>query len=493
MTPFDAFLLPPGCERPPVYEVLELPGGASLRYPVLPADQCESLLSGLEDAGEALGRVPVRSLSRSIGRVADRLLDPADPLRAEALEMLAPTAGISPEMADAVLAGMACDWTRERLDELLDREFGSVEVLDAFQPLDGGRMVRARGPVISFHVGSGTVPGVGVTSMIRALLVKSAVLLKPGQGDVALPVLFARALGEEMAELSHAVAVVYWPGGDTGGDTGGETGGETELETLALERAPVVVAYGGDEAIASLRARTPVTTRLVTYHHRVSVGLVGREALGNDRGSQVARAAAYAVSMFDQRGCVSPHVLYVEEGGQVDPMQWAGVLWNAMAELEIELPVGPLNPQDASAVHQVRGVAEMREASGTGTRVFRSDDGFATVIFEPEPDFVLSCLSRVVYVKPISDLMEVPEVLRGVARHLQTVALEGSGDRRSALTEALGRVGVTRFTRFREAPWPPPWWHHDGASVFAGLVRWIDSEEPSSYSSTCSSARHNTI
>jgi putative component of toxin-antitoxin plasmid stabilization module len=420
-------------------------------------------------------------LSRSIGRVADRLLDPADPLRAEALEMLAPTAGISPEMADAVLAGMACDWTRERLDELLDREFGSVEVLDAFQPLDGGRMVRARGPAISFHVGSGTVPGVGVTSMIRALLVKSAVLLKPGQGDVALPVLFARALREEMAELSHAVAVVYGPGG------------ETELETMALERAPVVVAYGGDEAIASLRARTPVTTRLVTYHHRVSVGLVGREALGSDRAGEMARAAAYAVSMFDQRGCVSPHVLYVEEGGQVEPMQWAGVLWNAMAELEIELPVGQLNSEDASAVHQVRGVAEMREASGTGTRVFRSDDGFATVIFEPEPDFVLSCLSRVVYVKPISDLVEVPEVLRGVARHLQTVALEGSGDRRSALTEALGRVGVTRFTPFREAPWPPPWWHHDGASVFAGLVRWIDSEEPSSYSSTCSSVRHNTI
>jgi hypothetical protein len=481
MTPFDAFLLPPGCERPPVYEVLELPGGASIRYPVLPADQCESLLSGLEDAGEALGRAPVRSLSRSIGRVADRLLDPADPLRAEALEMLAPTAGISPEMADSVLAGMACDWTRERLDELLDREFGSVDVLDAFQPRDGGRMVRARGPAISFHVGSGTVPGVGVTSMIRALLVKSAVLLKPGQGDVALPVLFARALREEMAELSHAVAVVYWPGG------------ETELETMALERAPVVVAYGGDDAIRSLRARTPVTTRLVTYHHRVGVGLVGREALGSDRGSGVARAAAYAVSMFDQRGCVSPHVLYVEEGGQVDPMEWAGVLWNAMAELEVELPVGRLHPEDASAVHQVRGVAEMREASGTGTRAFHSDPGFATVIFESEPDFVVSCLSRVVYVKPISDLVKVPAVLKGVEQHLQTVALEGSGDRRPALAEALARLGVTRITPFQEVPWPPPWWHHDGASVFAGLVRWIDSEETPSYSSTCSSARHITI
>ena len=464
MTLFDAFVLPPGYDRPPVHETVELFAGVAVRYPVLPPDQCERLLNGLEEAGAALGQVPVRVLSRSIGRVADRLLDHADPLRAGALEMLAPTAGISPEMAGSVLAGMARDWTGDRLDELLDREFENADVLDAFQPQDGGRMVRARGPLISFHVGSGTVPGVCVTSMIRALLVKSAVLLKPGWGDVALPVLFARALGEELAELSDAIAVVYWPGG------------ETELETMALTRAPVVVAYGGDDTIRSLRGRTPITTTLVTHHHRVGVGLVGREALGADRGVGVARRAARAVSMFDQRGCVSPHVIYVEEGGVVDPVEWADVLCKALAELEAELPVGQLRPEEASAVHQVRGAAEVREASGAGTRVFRTAPGVATVIFEPEPDFTLSCLSRVVYVKPTSDLADVPGVLRGVERHLQTVALEGSGGRRRTLAEALALMGVTRITSFEEAPWPPPWWHHDGASVFMGMVRWIDLE-----------------
>jgi len=443
---------------------VELFAGVAVRYPVLPAHQCERLLNGLEEAGAALGQVPVRVLSRSIGRVADRLLDQADPLRAEALEMLAPTAGISPEMAGSVLAGMARDWTGERLNELLDREFENADVLDAFQPHDEGRMVRVRGPLISLHLGSGTVPGVCVTSMIRALLVKSAVLLKPGWGDVALPVLFARALGQELAQLADAIAVVYWPGG------------ETELETMALARVPVVVAYGGDDTIRSLRGRTPITTRLVTYHHRVGVGLVGREALGADRGVGVARRAARAVSIFDQRGCVSPHVLYVEEGGGVDPVEWADVLSNALAELEVELPVGQLRPEEASAVHQVRGAAEVREASGTGTRVFRADAGVATVIFEPESDFTPSCLSRVVYVKPTSDLAAVPEVLRGVERHLQTVALEGSGGRRRTLAEALARIGVTRITSFEEAPWPPPWWHHDGASVFAGMARWIDLE-----------------
>ena len=36
---------------------------------------------------------------------------------------------------------------------------------------------------MTFHLGAGTVPGVAVTSLVRALLVKSAVLLKPGRLD----------------------------------------------------------------------------------------------------------------------------------------------------------------------------------------------------------------------------------------------------------------------------------------------------------------------
>ena len=45
------------------------------------------------------------------------------------------------------------------------------------------------------------------------------------------------------------------------------------------------------------------------------------------------------------------------------------------------------------------------------------------------------------------------------------------------LAEAFCRAGATRVTSFEKAPWPPPWWHHDGASVLAGLIRWIDLEE----------------
>ena len=470
-TIFDACRLPsfssgPSTAPPPlVWETVDVSDGVAVRYPAWPGDAAERLLGVLMEAGARLAEMPVRALVISIGRVADRFLNPSDPLRRQAIELLVPTAGVSEEMASEILTGMARDWTAERLTELLRRELGDSGVLDGFRRVDEGRRIRATGPLLTFHVGAGTVPGVSVTSMIRALLVKSAVLLKPGLGDVVLPVLFADALAAEAPELSDAVAVTYWPGGSS------------PLEGLALQRAGAVVAYGGDEGVASLRARTPVTARFIAYHHRFSVGLVGREALTRARAPVVAGMAARAVSMFDQRGCVSPHAIYVEDGGAVDPGEWAALLASAMAEIEVEIPAGYLTAADASAVHQTRGSAELREASGSGVRMFRADESFWTVILEDEMRFTPSCLNRVVSVVPTPDLGCVAGSLREVGRYLQTVAVECAEDRLPTLAEALCRAGATRITSFERAPWPPPWWHHDGASVLSGLIRWIDIED----------------
>ena len=245
-----------------------------------------------------------------------------------------------------------------------------------------------------------------------------------------------------------------------------------------LATAEVVVAYGDSESVVALRDRTPVTSRFVAYHHRVSLGMVGRDALSSEQATRTAAAtAAAAISTFDQRGCVSPHVLYVECGGVMDSETWAGALAEAMARVEVDLPGGRLTPDEASSLHQLRGAADVEEASGGGARVYRGDIGSWTVIYQEDPAFTPSCQNRVIYVKPVSDLAEVPALLQGVRRHLQTAAIMGVGGRRRDLAMALGRIGVTRIASFEDTPWPPPWWHHDGTSVFDGLVRWIDLED----------------
>jgi hypothetical protein len=464
--PFEAWALPgalpAGATREP------LPGyGAELDVHRLRVDGAgaEEIVQRLRDAREALVERPAREIASVLGGVGARFLDPADELRREALELLPPTAGVSPTMARAALDGMAADWRAERLERLLDVELAGGAALDGFVSDRAGRRTRALGLPFTVHVCAGTVPGVSVTSMIRALMVKSAVLLKPGRGDEVLPVLFRRGLVHADSALAAASAVLYWPGGR-----------QEPVEQATLADADLVVVYGGDDAIRGIRGRVPGTTPVVVYPHRVSFGVIGAEAVGGGQADALAGAAARAVALFDQRGCVSPHLFYVLGDGRA-AATFAEALAGKLHELEAELPAGALEASSSSAVQQLRGTAELLSASGQG-RLWRGVGTSWTVVLGSDGVFEPSCLGRTVRVKPTPTVEALTQAVRPFRRHLQTVGVAGlDAATLSRLADELARLAPTRLTPLESAPWPPPWWHHDGSGPLTSLVRWSDLEE----------------
>lgn len=431
----------------------------------------ERQIDALLQSGEALQSRTVASIAASVGRVAERLLDSGDPLRQAAEAALPGLTGASLPMVRRVLDGMAADWRRDRLMELVGAEFDHPEVLERFRPRRGvpGVESRAIGPRLTTHIFSGNVPGVAVTSLIRALLVRSPSLGKTAAGEPLLAVLFARGLHEVDPELGRSLAVTHWPGGDE------------ELERVALRRAAAVIAYGGNETIRSVRSRVEPGARFLGYGHRVSFGVVARERLTHHGAQDVAAAAALDAATFDQQGCVSPHLFYAEQGGDISPAAWAEMLAGELAKLELELPRGRLTAQESSAIRQLRGEMEFAQLAGEGVTLHASADGTAwTVIHDPDPTFAASCLNRTVRVKPIASLADVLAHAAPVGSVLQTVGLAASPERAAALSEQLARVGVTRIAPLGEMAWPPPHWLHDGRPPLADLVRWCDRATGSS-------------
>lgn len=469
---FDAYALPARIEGA---LAASSPGsyyeesGVRVRYLDATPDWIGAVADVLLEARKALFTRDAGSIVAVLGRVGSRFLDPADPLRAEALELLPPTSGLSEEMAAAVLDGMAADWTGERLMALLRAELETECVLDGFVR-SAARQVMAVGPAFCLQIVAGGVPGVGVTALLRSLLLKGPTMLKPGRGDVVLPVLFARALREADPALADALAVLYWPGG------------EESLEDAAMARADVVTAYGSDETIGALRARTPATTRFVAYHHRVSVGIVGRDALTEERLEATAAEVAGAVAFFDQRGCVSPQIVFVEDGAAEAgpaasaPATFVHALAGQLRLLEDRLPSGGLDGAEASTLHQLRGTAELLAAAGEGTLIHGGDAPW-TVLLESVTSPTGWRGGRLIRVRAVSDVGEVPALLEPLARHLQTVGVAGLGERSSVIARALGRVGASRIVPFPEVAFPPPWWHHDGSGPLLDLLRWVDLEE----------------
>jgi hypothetical protein len=333
-------------------------------------------------------------------------------------------------------------------------------------------MSRALGLPLTVHLCAGSVPGVSVTSMVRALLVKSAVLLKPGRGDEVLPVLFRRALAEEAGWIADAAAVVYWPGGSA-----------DPLEAAALADADLLVVYGGEDAVRSARAAARATTPVVAYPHRVSFAVVDVRGATSPSGATggdgqmgtVAGAAARAVALFDQRGCVSPQVIYVL-GDERDACSFAESLAAELGRLEAELPPGPLDEEVAAALHQIRGSAELRGAAGRG-RVWSGGSASWTVVLDPDPELEPSCLGRAVRVKPVESVAALTKAVRRFRKHLQTVGTSGlAAPTLLDLADRMSRLGPVRIAPLESAPWPPPWWHHDGMGPLSSLVRWSDLE-----------------
>lgn len=467
MTDFHAFHLPGETEFSTRRLSLEGEASAALLYADLDRASARRLVGRLEATAGPLRSRSNQDLVQVLGRAASRLGDDADELGSQVDEWLPRETGLSSAMARLLTERMVADWTEEALDRLLAEEFPDPEVLEGFRPGPVPDRVRAMGEAPAFHLGAGNVAGVGATSMIRSLLVRSPVLIKPGRGDIVLPCLLARAIAREDRELGRAVAVAYWPGGS-----------RPPLEEEALRGAGRVVVYGGVDTLREIRDRLPVTTPLVAYRHRVSVGAVGRERLRRiDEARKAARAAAGAVAAYDQLGCVSPHQIWVEAGGGVSPERWAELLADALAELAEELPPGTPDPETVARIQQFRGAAELRRAGGGDDRLLASAGSVDwTVIYGPGKGLEAVCGGRLVRVHPLDDLTGLAGVLADGARWLQSVALEVGDERKGAVAEALAALGMTRITTFGRQAWPSPWWTHDGQGPLRTLVRWTTLE-----------------
>ena len=461
--PFEAISLPAGTRRPPGERWSRERAGVRVESVFPTPEWILDVCRTLSDARDALLSRSVYDIARLLGGVGRRFAEEGDPVRSQALELLPETSGLSPAMARAVVDGMSRGWDESALRAILAADFPDPRALDGFVRR-GGRSSTVVGPALAVQIVAGSVPGVGVDALLRSLLVKGPTLLKPGFGDVVLPVLYARALREADPEIADALAVVYWPGGND------------EVESAAISAADVVTVYGADGTVERLRSRAPVSTRFVAYHHRVSVGVVGRDALESEGSCRAAATeVARSVALFDQRGCVCPQVVFVESGAACTSSEFSTELARALHAIEGDLPGGHLDEAETAALQQLRGTAELL-AGGGRVRVTHGGSASWTVLHEEDEILEMPSGGRVARVRPVSSAEELPGMLHPLRHHLQTVGLTGMGARTESLARALGLIGAVRVAPFGAVPFPPPGWHHDGRGALADLTRWVDLE-----------------
>jgi hypothetical protein len=449
----------------PNFFLADLPPEASLT-PTLVREACQTLKRNRE---QHLVTRPTAQVIKVLSDLAANWMEPDYPLRRLALAQGPEAAGFPAATLARGLDAFFGQLTREHLQAWVQQELGHAQRLDGLAATEPEtrrlQAAMARGPELLVHIAAGNVPSPAWMSMVGGLLVRSAQFVKCARGASLLPRLFAHSLHEAEPKLAACLEIAEWPGG------------EAPLEEPLFEEASCVTVTGSDETLAELRGRLPLRVRFLGYGHRVSFGFVAQEALDGYGVDRWIQRAAEDVVAWNQQGCLSPHLFYVQSGGSMSAEGFAEALAAEMARLETVEPRGPLPVAESAGIASRREFYQVRAAASRGTRLWCSEGSTAwTVVYEEDPLFQLSCLNRFVYVKGVADLAEALREAEPVREHLSTVGVAAAEGDAEELALSLARWGVRRVCPLGRMQHPPLSWRHDGRPGLADLVTWTDWE-----------------
>ncbi len=418
-------------------------------------------------------RCPSDRVATALGHTARLWRQREFASRRKTVAALASTLGVSPALLD------------ESLDALLEPfTTTSMEALAARLPVAN----RLFGFVMP-----GNVPGAGIHEVSAALLAGAGLIVKSASAEPLFFANFVRALREVDAAVGARVELVSFGRGE-----------DAAMRELWACCDGGVVAYGDDATVTALAAAAARDTRrLAGFGSRLSGALV---AVGASPTAAEAAAVGLArdVTLFEQRGCLSPHHVFVV-GGAGQARGFAARLARALERLERRLPAPARIPLEAAAAIRAlrerarwRALAQRSDGSAghdvalweggpvavssgeapdeTATQTANEAATPAgtqtataamkwTVIYDRNAEFSASPGYRTVFVSALENADELDARLGTAAGRLEAFALAATSDICERLAARLRLLGVSYVCEPGWMQSPPIDWPHGGGAM----------------------------
>ncbi|HZZ65805.1 MAG TPA: acyl-CoA reductase, partial [Candidatus Baltobacteraceae bacterium] len=383
-----------------------------------------------------LQAVPARKIVRAIASAAQRWSDADFPPRVRLNDSIAERTGYALPVVEYALDRLFMQISERALLAVIDNELGSVDALDGFAAR-AGRPAAYAAPAGSVCViSSRTTIGVAIVPAIFALCAKCDVLVKDRE-DALVQAFFA-TLSEELDEFGCSVRASAWHGENDGGP--------------AMEDFDVVVAFGRNDTLQHIARRVGMDARFIGYGSRASAGYIGREALRDEAAVKpIAAGAARDVVLYESEGCLSLHVLFIENGAAVTPERFCEMLASALEQAGVEFPLGRIDPTVTARVAAHRSLAAFRAASGSGA-VYGDAHANYLVTLNPPANEPPSFLPRTLRVLPVAGPTDAQAYLR--RHHLPLEGFALTNERADIVQMAIS-AGAVRLAPFGELQNPP--------------------------------------
>lgn len=377
----------------------------------------------------------------------------------EALPELIRESGFSVEETKKTLALLPALLKKESLEKRIRREFTRSEVLDRFTKLpEAAFKVKAVPQGILFHVTAGNVFLSSIDSLLMGFLTKNLSIVKVSSQNKFFPVYFAEKLKafDKKNILADKFAVLHWKGGDV------------KTENFIKKKVNTIIAWGGEEMIASYQNGLPSHVKFLDFGPKISLQLLTKEGLKNKNLALVAQKIVEDVIPWDQSACASPQNLYLEEG--IDEAALIRELNLAFAKAP---PRGAIDEDEATEIlkEKYRGFySELMEGGNLTAGPEHLIHLEENKLLKPSP------LHRSLILKRFASADELFHLLEPFSYYLQSCSYLLGYEEKETYLECLSLTGIKQFAPLGTITWGMEGAPHDGRFVLRELVNFIGDE-----------------
>ncbi len=402
----------------------------------------------------AIAQTPVRHIVAAISDAAERWADADFPARVRAIDGIAQRTGYSVPVVEYALDRIFFSLTKPALEATIANELGSLDALDGFTQRNRRPDAHAAPVGRVCIISSRTTIGVAILPSIFALCAKCDVVVKDREDGLIRA--FFSTLHEELDALEGAAVACEWKGSDE----------------ERLEEYDAIVAFGSDETLARIRERTAYAARFAGFGSKASIGYFGRDALVQNTLHDLCDAAARDVVLYETEGCMSLHVLFVENSQGVNAGDAASALAAAIQRAAVEFPPGRRDASASARILNARNLSAFRACAGKGATFSDARASFL-VVLDPPADEPPIFAPRAIAVRGVADPAQARAYVREHRLPVEAVAIAGT---RCDIVNMALDMGANRITAFGELQRPPLEGGHGGRTRVVDFVRWVTRE-----------------
>ncbi|HXH32574.1 MAG TPA: acyl-CoA reductase [Bacteriovoracaceae bacterium] len=388
-----------------------------------------------------------------------KLWQPSSQLVQNALPALLRETGFSQEETLKTITLLPGLLSRESLLTRVNAEFTKKDVLDRFTktPHFSGK-VRAVPRGVVLHVTAGNVFLSSIDSLLMGFLTKNISVLKVSSQNMFFPLYFAEQLEafDVKKVLADKFSVVHWKGG------------EKAIESFVKSKVSTIVAWGGEEMIASYATDLPPGIKLLDFGPKISLQVITKEGTRGRSLRSIAEKLVQDIVPWDQAACASPQNLYLENG--IDENSFLELVSEAFRSSS---PRGPISDDEATEILKEKYRGYYSQLMDGGSLI---DGGDHLIHLEKSKILKPSPLNRSLIVKRFDSIEELYTLLAPFSTYLQSCSYLTSEAERVVLLETLALTGLKRFAPLGTITWGMDGAPHDGRFVLRELVSFIGDE-----------------